>query len=148
MDILNRKLLKNGDSCYFYVSSVESPYVYLKFKGIIDELSTVKNEQTIYRIIVEDVLEDELNHHNYINRNSYRVFDLKSKVNRTKTFYTFDLSDYKTFVADCVKDKYLFECSSASVFEDKRTMEGELSKLNKYIKTLLLKTVKEINLRS
>lgn len=148
MDILNRKLLKNGDSCYFYVSSVESPYIYLKFKGTIIELHTVKNEQTIYRIGVDEVLEDELNHHNYINRNSYRVYDLKRKVNRTKKFYTFNLTDYKTFLKDCVDGKFLFECSSASVFEDKITMISELSKLNKYIKSLLLKTVKEINLRS
>lgn len=148
MDILNRKLLKNGDSCYFYVSSVESPYIYLKFRGTINEVSIVNNEQTIYRINVEEVLEDELNHHNYINRNSFRVFDLNSNTNRTKRFYTFQLENYKKFIAECVDKKYLFECPSASVFENKNQMLTELKGLNKYIKSILLKTVKEINLRN
>lgn len=146
MDILNRKVLKKGDSCYFYVSSVESPYIYIKFKGEIVELHTIKDVQIIYRIKVISVIENEITQHNYLNGNSYRCYDLKRKVNTTKKFYNFDLNG-KDFVKEKIEDKYLFECSSASVFEKETDMILELKKLNNYIKELLHNTIQEISLR-
>lgn len=145
MDILNRKLLSNGDSCYFYVSSVESPYFYLRFEGIVREIHTLKEEQVVYRIEPIRILENDSTIHTYINRSSYRVFDLSRKVNQTKTFYTFDLSNVSDFIRKRVHDKYLFECPSASVFDNEKDMDENFTNLNEYIKKLLSDTIKVLN---
>jgi len=148
MDILNRKVLHDGDSCYFYVSSVESPYVYIRLKGEVVEKHTINEVQIIYRIKVLEVLETDIMQHNYLNSNSYRTFDLSRKVNTTKTFYNFDLKNLNDFVKECLDNKYLFECSSATVFEDEPTMQLEFKNFNQYIKDLLHNTINELNLRS
>jgi len=144
MDILNRKLLSNGDECYFYVSSVESPYFYMRFKGIVKELHTLKEEQVVYRIQPLEVLELDSTINTNINRSSYRVFDLQRKVNRTKIFYTFDITNDK-IISELFDDKFLLECPSASVFSDIKDMETEFKKLNEYIMNLLSETIRKIN---
>lgn len=147
MDILNRKVLNNGDSCYFYVSSVESPYIYIRLKGEIVEKHTINDVQIIYRIKVLEVFETELAQHNYLNNKSYRTYDLSRKVNTTKTFYNFDLENQKDFLKERVDQKYLFECSSATVFEKQEDMHREFKKFNEYIKNMLHDTIQEINIR-
>lgn len=147
MDILNRKVLHDGDSCYFYVSSVESPYLYIRLKGEIVEKHTINEVQIIYRIKVLEVLENELMQHNYLNGNSYRAYDLNRKVNTTKTFYNFDLKNVDDIIKERIDEKYLFECSSATVFEDEKTMQREFKDFNIKIKNLLNQTLNELNLR-
>ncbi len=144
MDILKRKLLNNGDTCYFYVSSMESPYFYLRFKGIVREIHTLKEEQVVYRIEPIEVLEVDSTINTYINRSSFRVFDLVRKVNRTKLFYTFDINN-SDIVDKLFKDLFYLECPSASVFDNIKEMGNEFNKMNNYIKELLSETIKELN---
>lgn len=144
MDILNRKLLSIGDTCYFYVSSVESPYFYIRFKGVVKDLHTLKEEQVVYRIEPTEILELYSTINTYINRSSFRVFDINRKVNRTKLFYTFDV-DNSEIISKCFDNQFLLECPSASVFEVEKNMQTEFKNLKKYIIELLSETIKQIN---
>ena len=143
MDILNRRLLEVGEPCYYFVSSTESPYIYIRFSGIISEVFSIKEEQIIYRVEPIEVLENEEIITKYINRNHYRVFDLNAKVNRTKRFYTFDI-DTNDFIEKCVKNKFTFEVPSALIFDTEKQMNKEFKICNNYITNLLQDTINEI----
>lgn len=144
MDILKRKLLKIGTECFFYVNSVEDPYVYLRFKGIIRELYNVKAEQVIYRIECVDIKETPDMIHKYMNRNSYRGYDLKREINQTKLLYAFNSKTKHDFIKKELKEKFLFEVSSAMVFELEREMKDEFKKSNTYIIELLKETITKV----
>ncbi len=147
MDILTRKLLNHGDTCYFYTSSIEEPYTYLRFKGTIKEIYTVRNEQVVYRIEILNILENETIIQKYMNRNSYRGFDTKTNNNKVKTLFAFDSKTKSEFIKNKLKNSFLFECSSASVFETRKEMEDEFLKMNKYIVELLNETINSLLIR-
>ncbi|BAV39306.1 hypothetical protein BPT24_181 [Tenacibaculum phage pT24] len=132
MDILKRKLLNVGESCYFFVSSVEDPYDYIRMKGVIEEVHSVKDEQVVYRIRLTNIFENGDVINTYMNRNSYRGFDLKRKVNRTRLMYSFDCKSVVEFIENKLED-FLFEASSAMVFPNREEMEKEYKSICNYI---------------
>lgn len=143
MDILRRKQLNSGDHCYFFVSSFEDPYIYLKMIGTVVEIHTVYEDQTIYRIKALQFLDNEEHVRSYMNRNSYKVYDIKNEINKTKRFYTFDSPDLNKFIQTTL-DGYLFEVSSAVTFADQAEMNKTFLQVNEYIVKKLQATIETI----
>lgn len=133
MDILSRAQLKHGQTCFFFVSSFENPYVYVKFEGIVEEVYIVYEDQTIYRIAPTRIIDDIEYARIFLNRHSYKSYDIELKLNKTKRFFTFDVEDMNKFVESKLTDKFLFEVSSATTFSDINDMHVTYNELNKYL---------------
>ena len=90
MDILYRRILKVGDPCFFLRASVENPFIYLRFAGIITEVETWE-ESTDYRIRIGKILEDYDTIMKFMNRVRFRVCNRKNDSFIDKYFYTYDI---------------------------------------------------------
>ena len=146
MDILNRKILRAGETAYFFVSSVQEPFIYLRFKGIVKTVKRVYESQVIYLIDVTEVLESQERIHAFINSHKYKIFSVKEKKSKNKKLYTFDY-DFKSasLVLFLRKRQYLFESSSAITFLSHDEMQAEFARVNIDISKHLKKTLRDIH---
>lgn len=126
MDILHRKIFKKDEVVYFTRASVENPYIYLKFKGTIQEVEFYK-DKIFYRIRVHNILEKYEIIQKYLNRVRFRVKNLKDGKYIDKMFYVY------MFDIDKIQEQfyekyfqYLFDIHSLLVFDS-------LSQLNENI---------------
>lgn len=147
MDILQRKLLKIGTPCFFVASSVEEPFIYLRFAGIISDKDNIE-DNTIYRIRIVKVLEEYTYINKFLNRVRFRVKNQKDGKFIDKYFYTYDLdkNNFDFEFAERFKN-YHIDISSLFVFDNIPELERELSTINKHINDKLVNTLKWVGKR-
>ena len=147
MDLLYRKILKVGEPCFFLRASVEQPFIYLRFAGIIREVET-SEESTDYRIQVVKVLEDYDTITQFLNRVRFRVCNRKNDSYIDKHFYTYDLPTENFDEAFCNRFKqYEMDVPSLFVFENVKEMEDEMSHINHHISDQLTTTLRWLGKR-
>lgn len=137
MDILHRKLHAVEDVVYFLRSSLENPFLYLKFRGIVKEV-LIEGEAITYQIKVMQVHESFEDVKLHLNRVRFRV--RAKKINRylDKWTYSFDVRE-KTYSDDFCKkySNYLFDVPSLLVFDNRDEMNENMNRLNtKILKNL------------
>lgn len=137
MDILHRKLHKEGDVVFFLRSSIENPFLYLRFRGIVKEVVIV-GEIITYHIKTVQVHESFEDVKKHLNRVRFRVRGEKIARFLDKITYSFDVRE-QTYSDDFCKKytNYLFDVPSLLVFENRDEMETNLNRLNnKVLKSL------------
>lgn len=147
MDILYRRILKVGDPCFFLRSSVENPFIYLRFAGIITEVETWE-ESTDYRIRVGKILEDYDTIMKFMNRVRFRVCNRKNDSFIDKYFYTYDIpvESFDLTFAERYK-QYEMDVPSLFVFDNMNELEKEMSNINKHLSDQLNENLKWLNKR-
>lgn len=147
MDILYRKLLKVGDPCFFLRASVENPFIYLRFAGIVKEVETC-DESTDYRIQVVKILEDYETIMKFTNRVRFRVCNQKNHSFIDKYFYTYDLPTDCFDEAFCERySRYQMDVPSLFVFTDIHEMDREMSTINHHLSDQLTENLKWLGKR-
>jgi len=144
MDALVRKIHRHNDTVFFIRSSVENPYVYLRFVGVVKEVE-IKEDKVYYRIQVKRVLESMSTIQKYMNRARFRVKNAIDSKYIDKFFYVYDIEE--RFFEEHFRLKYnnyYFDLPSLFVFSTESEMENELSKINKYLIDKLSVTTKEL----
>ena len=147
MDILYRRILKVGDPCFFLRSSVENPFIYLRFAGVITEVETWE-ESTDYRIRVGKILEDYDTIMKFMNRVRFRVCNRKNDSFIDKYFYTYDIpvESFDLTFAERYK-QYEMDVPSLFVFDNMGELEKEMSNINKHLSDQLNENLKWLNKR-
>lgn len=147
MDILQRRLLKVGEPCFFIRASVEEPFIYLRFGGIIKEVTTY-DEHTTYRIMIAKIYEDYETIMRFMNRVRFRVKNQKDGKFIDKYFYTYDLH-IENFDESFVErfSVYTLDVPAVFVFENMLQMQQELENVNRHINDKLVKTLKHLGKR-
>lgn len=147
MDILYRRILKVGDPCFFLRSSVENPFIYLRFAGIITGVETWE-ESTDYRIRVGKILEDYDTIMKFMNRVRFRVCNRKNDSFIDKYFYTYDIpvESFDLTFAERYK-QYEMDVPSLFVFDNMGELEKEMSNINKHLSDQLNENLKWLNKR-
>lgn len=147
MDILHRKLLKPGDKCYFIRSSVEEPFIYLRFEGEIKEVETT-DDIIQYRIAITNILEEYQFLLLHMDNVRFRVKNTECNRYIDKFFYIYSLNT-SNFINDFIftYKKYWFDVPSVFVFTDIQTMTEYLEELNKHLSDKLVSTIKILSNR-
>lgn len=147
MDILYRRILKVGDPCFFLRASVENPFIYLRFAGIITEVETWE-ESTDYRIRIGKILEDYDTIMKFMNRVRFRVCNRKNDSFIDKYFYTYDIpvESFNLTFAERYK-QYEMDVPSLFVFDNMNELEKEMSNINKHLSDQLNENLKWLNKR-
>ncbi|AFF28266.1 gp268 [Sphingomonas phage PAU] len=133
MDILHRKLHAKDDVVYFLRSSIENPFLYLRFRGIVKDV-IIEGESITYHLKTVQVHESFEDVKTHLNRVRFRVRGRKINRYLDKWTYSFDVRE-KTYSDDFCKKyaNYLFDVPSLLVFETRDELETNLNKLNKKI---------------
>ena len=123
MDILRKRLLKVDENCYFLRASVDEPFVYLRFSGVVMRQYT-NNELVSYHVKIDKVLESKDVVSKFMNRKRFRIFDNNNSRTYNKQFYVFDVLDSFSFESafrNKYKDCYI-DIHSSLVFESESEM--------------------------
>lgn len=148
MDILQRKLLNEGDSCFFLRASVDEPYIYLRFCGEIMRRYT-SNDLVMYHVKITNVLEEKHTIRKYLNRKRFRVFDSSNSRTTNKPFYTYDIIDDVDFqlkFSTRYKNAHL-DVHSMLVYPDVSDMNTYRNTAIDHLISKLSMTLSELNLQ-
>lgn len=147
MDALYKKLHHVNETVYFLRSSIENPYIYLRFIGTVRELQ-VDDDKTYYRICIDRVLEDQNTIQRYLNRARFRV---KSGIDGKfidKFFYVYDLP-LSTF-ENALKRRfynYWLDMPSMLVYSTHDEMVDGLNSINEHLIKKISNTMQELQIR-
>lgn len=130
MDILQSRLFETGESCFFIVASIDYPFVYTRFKGIIMKRQ-IQNDNIEYNIRVTNVLENKQYILAFIHRKMFRVKHILSSRGDLKQLSCFDLTLNMTNFDLNFEKRYKhigFPTSSVFVYENENDMNTYLDK--------------------
>lgn len=138
MDILHRKLHKIGEIVYFLRSSIENPFLYIRFRGLVKDV-IIEGESITYHLKVVQVHENFEDVKLHLNRVRFHVRGKRHGRYLDKWTYSFDVRE-TTYSDDFCKkySNYLFDVPSILVFETKIDLELNMKNLN-------LKILKNLN---
>lgn len=127
--IFEQKLYEIGDTCYVIAASVTQPFLYTRFKGIVQKRK-IRNDNISYFIQITDVLETKEYLQEHVHRNQFRMYHMQAGRGGLKSLDCFDLlinpADFNTKFRKRYRD-WVLVASSLHVTND----QNELSKLTK-----------------
>lgn len=136
MEAINKRLFVIGERCFFMMSSLDNPFKYLRFEGIVKTRRILPQGLSIYRIQITNVLETKEKINIYLNNQRFRVQKLDSGIVFAKRLYTMHLEHTKT---EFVKEyrNYLFEAPSTLVYETSEELAEYYDKAIVHLKSKL-----------
>lgn len=137
MDIIQKPILKNNSICYFIVPNVDYPFIYTRYKGIIEH-RLLNDDKIEYYVSVLEILEDIEFIKEHIHNSKQRIF-YRDSIGRVKNIKIFDLlSTYRNMekfnkgfskkYKDC-----LFMLPSVFVYSTKEEVDKYFNKSNKIL---------------
>ena len=144
MDALFKKIQHVNDIVYFVRSSVENPYIYIRFTGFVREVE-VREDRVFYRIQVLRVIESYEFCQQFLNRARFRVKNAIDAKYIDKFFYVYDI-EQNSFTREFAKrySCYWFDMPSMLVYSNEADMENDMSKINKHLMDKLGNTLNTI----
>lgn len=117
-------------------SSLDEPFVYLRFKGIVKHRYS-NNELIGYHISITDILESKDVIQKYMNRKRFRVYTRNKIIN--KVFYVYDILQGFSFKSAFIKryEHCQLDVHSALVFKTEEQMITNFKKINEHLITSL-----------
>ena len=148
MDILQRKILNENDECFVLRASIDDPFVYLCFKGIIKRRYS-NDEQISYHIQITKVLEDKEIIQTFLNRKRFRVFNNENGRTYNKKFYTYDLQQSFSFDSAFKKrfQNLYLDVHSSLVFDTETEMINTYKNINDHLISKLSNTLELLKQR-
>ena len=127
MDILSKKVLEIGSSCYFLSASAENPSIYVRFKGEIVKRDS-NDDRICYYVQMTEVLESLTFAKEYLHQTSWRTINIIG--NKYRSFKEFRIMDLLN-VAFCKRYKTdLQVVPMALLYTSVKDMNSELNKIN------------------
>ena len=119
MDVFSDKIYEIDDTCYFIMSNVDNPYLYLRCKGVVKHKKVFKDVITYFVKLVE-VCESKETIKAWLHRKNYRIWHINADRGDIVQLSCFDnLLNWSTFQQTFSKkmSKYLIPCPSVFVYE-------------------------------
>lgn len=134
MDLLYKQLSNVGDSLYFIASSIENPYLFLRFRGELMEM-TVNEDSVYYRIKPTEIFESITDIRQYIVGNHFRMKCCRKVASPYRDFKIsgWNKTDHE-LVSHVIKlcEKNWFSVSMMTTFKTEEEMNRKMSLINKH----------------
>lgn len=133
MDLLHKQISEIGSNHYFIVSSIENPYLFLRFRGELMDM-TVEEDKVFYRMKPTEILETITDIRNFVVGKHFRM-----KCTRKVATYYKDMkmkgwnksdAELVRYLLDSCKNNW-FNVSIMTTFQTEDEMNQKMSLINK-----------------